>query len=380
MQKLSDFINFALFNPISGYYRIKNPIGKNADFITAPEVSQVFGELTAAYLLQISSTKKSPIALLEMGAGKGTWFKDILSTIQKLADKKNPQAIDFLERATFHIIEIGEVLREIQHENLREFAGRIFWYESFEDFLNRPRNEDGVTKKEGFHPVKKEGCHHVFITGSVQDNYEEIFFISNELFDCFAIDQFVKTEEGWRERMAEKVDGKNHFMLAEFNQKTHSFVEKNLEKNISDAAPINAIFEYSESARKFMAELCKALKKQGGMALIFDYGYKKTEFANTLQAIKNHQKTSVLENVGECDITALVDFSALKKIAENFALNSSLVSQREFLILLGIEERRKVLLQKKSPDEQKKINSAIDRLIDSAQMGELFKCLILWKE
>jgi NADH dehydrogenase [ubiquinone] 1 alpha subcomplex assembly factor 7 len=377
MQKISDFINFALFDPSTGYYRTKNPIGKNSDFITAPEISQTFGELVAAYLLHIAATKEKSISLVEMGAGKGTWFKDILTSIQKLADKKITQALDFLERTTFHIIEINEVLAKVQRENLSEFA--VKWHESFADFLNQPFDKLRVTSSETSPSI----CHPELlkrypepVKGSDQQIPKEIFFISNELFDCFAIDQFIKTADGWREKMVEKIDGKNQFTLAKFEQETHDFVES----KITSAAPIDAVFEYSKSARNFMAQLCQALKEAGGMAIIIDYGYAQTEFVSTLQAIKNHQKTSVLENVGESDITALVDFSALQKIAENFELSSSLISQREFLLGLGIEKRREILLQKKSTLEQKEINSAIDRLIDPNQMGELFKTLIIWKK
>lgn len=327
--KISQFISHALFDSASGYYRTKNPLGKNSDFITAPEISQIFGELVAAYILQIFSTKKNKISVVEMGAGRGVMMRDILTTVKKLAEKKNSPALDFIESASLHIIEINEVLKKIQQESLREFD--LKWHESFADFL--PKSE-------------------------------EIFFISNELFDCFPIDQFVLTELGWRERI---VVGRN-FTLANFDKKIHQFIEK----EINQLAPIGAVLEYSKAARDFMTQLCEALKIKGGMAINFDYGYCKNNFANTLQAIKNHQKVGIFEEA--CDITAHVDFSALNKIAENSGLNSSLISQREFLLALGIEERRKVLSAK---DPQ--INSAIDRLIAPDQMGELFKCHIIWK-
>lgn len=327
MQKLSDFMSAALFNPQSGYYRTKNPLGKNSDFITAPEISQVFGELLAAYILQIFAGKKNKISLVEMGAGKGTLFFDILFTIKKLAEKNIAPAVDFLERANFHIIEINEVLKKIQQEKLREF--KVKWHENFDEFLREA---------------------------------DEIFFISNELFDCFPIDQFVKTDIGWCERLVDS--GK--FITANFDPQIHKFVQNLVQID----APFGAVFEHSQSARNFMTQLCEALKIKGGIAINFDYGYVKNEFANTLQAIKNHQKTNVLENVGKSDITAHVDFAALDKIAKNCGLNSSLITQREFLISLGMEERRKIL---------KNENSAIDRLIAPDQMGELFKCHIIWK-
>lgn len=335
--KISRFMSEALFHPQTGYYRTKNPIGKNSDFITAPEISQVFGELLAVYLLHVASVKKTKIALVEMGAGKGTLFCDILSAIKKLSDKKISQALDFLERTAFHIIEINEVLQKIQKENLQKF--QVNWHQKFEELQLAPE--------------------------------QEIFFITNELFDCFPIDQFVHTEIGWRERI---INNKN-FALAPFDREIHDFVEK----EIATLAPIGAVFEYSFEARNFMTQLCQALNQQGGIAINIDYGYIKNEFANTLQAIKNHQKCDVLETPSEADITALVDFSALEKIAKNSTLNTSLISQAQFLQSLGIEERRQALLANKSSENQEKINLAIDRLIDSSQMGDLFKCLIVWK-
>lgn len=335
MQKVSDFIQDALFHPQRGYYRTKNPLGKDSDFITAPEISQAFGEVIAVYLLQLVSARKSRIALVEMGAGKGTLFFDILSSIKKLAEKNVSSALDLFERATFSIVEINPVLRKTQQEKLREFS--VAWYENFSE-------------------IKLEN--------------RELFFLSNELFDCFPIDQFVLTEIGWCERL---VDG-NKFVLAPFVKKIH----QEIENEIACLAPIGAVFERSDQARQFMSQLCEVLKTQGGVAINIDYGYIKNEFANTLQALKNHQKVDVLKEPGSADITSLVDFAALGKIAKNHGLNSSLVSQKDFLIGLGIEERRKVLL-KKNPEKKSEINSAIDRLIDSNQMGDLFKCLIVWK-
>ncbi len=345
MLKVSQFMNKALFDKDSGYYRKKNPIGKEADFITAPEISQAFGELLAAYILQVSANIKTPISLVEMGAGKGTLFYDILLTIDKLARKNNPQAVDFLSKTTFHIIEINEVLRKFQQEKLKNFT--VKWYENFTEFLNI--------------------------------NSEKIFFISNELFDCFPIDQFVKTDIGWCERLVIKKVQDFEFISAKFDPKTHNFVENLIGFKDSQKVPFGGVFEYSEVAKNFMSQLCQALESRGGIAINFDYGYVKTEFANTLQAIKNHQKTSVLENVGEADITALVDFSLLEKIVKSYRLDSSLISQREFLMALGIEERRKILLQEKSDEEKNLINLSIDRLIAPEAMGELFKCLIVWK-
>ena len=321
--KISQFIDCALFDRLAGYYQTKNPIGKNSDFITSPEISQTFGEIIAAYILQTFLPQNS-FSFVEMGAGKGTLYFDILSVITKLAANKNQLALDFLRHATFHIVEINPILKKIQQEKLRDFD--ILWHDKFDDFAG------------------------------------EILFISNELFDCFPIDQFVKTDLGWCERLIDE----NKFVTANFDPAIDRFV-RNL---ITDNSPFGAVFEYSQKAREFMAQLCQAIKTQGGMAINFDYGYFKTDFANSLQAIKNHRKTDIFES--NCDITAHVDFAALDQIAKNHNLASSLITQREFLVALGIEERKKKL-----PTNQ---HSAIDRLIDPSQMGELFKCHIIWKK
>lgn len=346
--KVSEFISKALFDPKTGYYRTKNPIGKNSDFITAPEISQVFGELTASYLLHIFSTKSGNISLVEMGAGKGTWLFDILSSIKKLADKNIPQAIDFFKRTEFHIIEINKALRKIQQERLKDFE--INWHENFNE-----------------------------INQQLTTNNQQLFFISNELFDCFEIDQYIKTDIGWCERLVEEKDQKLQFITANFSQTSHKFVENILGVKKSEEAPFGAVFEYSQTAQDFMRNLCETLQKQGGIAINFDYGYFSNSFANTLQALQNHTKVSVLENPGEADITSHVNFAALDKIVKAFKLSSSLITQEEFLTSLGIEERRKILL-KQNPKKADEINSAIDRLIKKDQMGELFKCHIIWKD
>lgn len=332
--KISQFVNKALFDCETGYYRIKNPLGAENDFITAPEISQIFGEIIAAYLLQICESEKEEFNLIEMGAGRGVLMRDVLNSISKLAKKNITSAVNFLKKAQISIVEINSSLREVQKQNLKGFS--INWFEKFDDFLGQ--------------------------------NSGKIFFISNELFDCFAIDQYVLTEIGWRERVI--IDGK--FSLAEFDKKTH----QEIEHEVGKLTPLGGVFEISKSARIFMEQLSKALFERGGVAINFDYGYFKNEFANTLQALKNHCKVDIF--TANCDITAHVDFASLDLIANKFSLNSSLVSQKDFLISLGIKEREKILIEK-NPHKKQEISVAINRLIDENQMGELFKCHIIWK-
>ena len=331
---LSQFIYEALFHNDLGYYNQRNPFGKEGDFITAPEISQVFGELIGAYLLGLwqNNYDGGKINLVEMGAGRGTLMKDLLNFAKKIPY--------FLERFNISIIEVSPKLQEIQKHNLQEFT--INYYNNFTDFYQ---------------------------------NYNDcpIFFVANELFDCFPIDQLIKTENGWAERLVGI--GNNDELSFVLGQKVdNSFVDELLIQNLE----CGSVFEYSLQGYAFMNDLSIAIKRTKGIGLIIDYGYMINEFRNTLQAIKNHKFCDVLQEVGWCDITALVDFFALKNIAIKNNLQTSLITQKEFLGNIGIEVRRVKLLAGKDVVTQKTINSAIDRLIDQKQMGELFKALIIW--
>lgn len=332
--KISEFVNKALFDEKTGYYITRNPLGDDGDFITAPEISPVFSEMLAVYLLQICAVEKDNFSVVEMGAGRGVMMRDILNSIKNLADKKNAAALNFLAKAQINIIEIGEKLKEIQQQNLQDFP--ISWHHNFDEFLEKSAGK--------------------------------IFFISNELFDCFGIDQYIFSEMGWRERI---IDGQR-FILAPFDREMHNFIED----EIKTLAHIGAVYEINLGARNFMKQLCAALENRGGVAVNIDYGFYKTAFANTLQALKNHKMVVVFTE--NCDITAQVDFRALDKIAKNFNLNSSFITQREFLMSLGIKEREEKLLAQNLQNDEN-IRSQIARLIDENQMGNLFKCHIIWK-
>jgi SAM-dependent MidA family methyltransferase len=344
--KISELIRQQLFSKEGGYYKIKNPIGKSQDFITAPEISQIFGEIMAIYLLELSKNSVNKIALVEMGAGHGTWLDDILQTIENLANKSQKIAQEFLKKTEIFIVETSPQLQKIQQQNLIKY--KIKWCENFAEFL-----------------AKSSG---------------EIYFISNELFDCFAIDQYVKTANGWQERLIEFSDKKNlsnpHFVISKTDY--NNFVEQQIGKALSLIAPFQAVFEYSKDARDFMQQLSSAIYLRGGVAINIDYGYSNYDFANTLQTIKNHQKIPFLEGFKDADITALVDFFALDNIAKDSQLKTSLISQRDFL--LGLQaDKRLSFLKLANPQIADNLQNDFDRLINPSQMGELFKAHIIWK-
>ena len=348
-QILSNFINDYLFNQTSGYYRKSNPIGNNADFITAPEISSIFGELIALYIIQITSDKNK-IAFVEAGAGKGSLFNDILSTIHKLAAKNIDLAQNFLQKTKFFIIEINEILKQEQQSKLKKFD--ITWCQTLQEFLQ------------------------------YKDNNSEILFLSNEFFDCFAIDQYVKTDIGWCQRLIDIDDNNIAFRLANFDPKIHNFRENNIGLEVSQKAPISSLFEFSESSCNFAIQLFKALDQYNGIVINIDYGYFAREFANSLQVISNHQKINFVDILTldkKCDITAHVDFFLLDKIAKSYNLQSSLVTQREFLLSLGILNRMEQLMKLNIVNKEN-LQKSINRLINLDEMGELFKVHIVWSE
>lgn len=354
--KISQIVEQALFDKAKGYYQTQNPLGSEQDFITAPEISQIFGEVIASYLLNFFSQRKQVFSLVEMGAGRGFLYRDILQTIFNLAKKNNILAQDFLNSASFDIIEINPVLKKIQQENLKKFSDKISinWHQNFSQFENKIHLQDA-----------------------------RIFFISNELLDCFAIDQFVKTDIGWCERLIEVDDQENlsnpRFVIDNFSPKINQFVIEKLGYEIANQAKINAVFEYSKSLQDFYFELCQCLKKYRGIALNCDYGYNQySDFANTLQAVKHHQKIPVLQALSGCDITGHVDFFALDKIAHSFKLSTSIVTQRQFLLELGGFQRCQNL-SSQNPLQAQQISQAFERLVSPQEMGELFKFHVIWQ-
>lgn len=332
---ISQFMNEALFHPRLGYYQQQNPFGRDGDFITAPEISQVFGELIAAYFINLwqNNYAGQKINLVEMGAGRGTLMKDFLNLAKNIPH--------FLANVNLSIVEISPKLQAVQQQNLSEFS--INWYNNFVDFYQK-------------------------------NSAQPIFFIANELFDCFAIDQLVKTDHGWTQRIVDV--GNNGELIFGLSPTIPTLLLNPAIHNTN--AKTSDIYEYSSQAINFMDELSKAIKQTGGIGLIIDYGYIENQFKNTLQGIKSHQFCDVLLEVGNCDITALVDFHSLQNIATKNHLLTSLVTQKEFLTALGIEARREKLLAEKTPAEQDLINSSVDRLINEEQMGELFKVLVIW--
>ena len=328
--RLDKFIEMALFGN-NGYYLRKKPIGRKFDFVTSPEISQMFGEIIGVYLLYHWKEKiNSKFNLIELGPGTGTLFKDIERTAKIFPD--------FFENADVCFIEINKELRKIQEKNLNYFKqSKIRWSKALNFTSKLPS-----------------------------------IIYSNEFFDCFPVRQFLNDNNHWFER------------YVKFNEKENKYYSINkrvISKKILDYLnkyKKQKIYEVSYSRNKYFEQICKYLKKNRGICILIDYGYNKKLKNFTLQAIYNHKKTSIFENLGQQDISSHVNFKELIEIAKQNKLKiNEFISQRDFLIKYGILERKKKLLNKNSNLKKNLINDEVDRLINSDRMGKLLKCIVV---
>ena len=327
-------MNEALFNPKFGYYTNQDPFGKKGDFVTSPEISQVFGELIAAYFINLwqNNYNSKEVILVEMGAGRGILMQDFLRFAAKIPN--------FLDKVDINIVEISPKLQKIQQQNLGGFD--IKWHYNFSDL-------------------------------ALQAGRKPIFFMANELLDCFAINQYTKTNGSWVQRLIGL--GQNDELRFVLDSENPA-LDKIIKGFIGNAGKDGDIFEHSPALDNFISELFLTIKKSAGVAVLIDYGYIDNQLRSTLQSVKDHKYSNVFQDIGKSDITALVDFKRLEGFAKEHSLQSWLVTQKQFLESLGIELRRHKLLEGKSKPEQDLINSSINRLINKDQMGELFKVFI----
>ena len=323
--RLDKFINNALFKRNSYYYNTK-PIGSKNDFITAPEISQMFGEIISLYIYNVWENKiNSEFNLIELGPGKGTLFKDIFNTLKKYPD--------FFKKAEVSLIEINKELIKIQKNNFGKLnLLNIYWKKSINYNSNNPS-----------------------------------IIYSNEFFDCFPVRQFI-LKKYWFEKYVNINENNNFYFLEKkvTNKKLLSLLESYEKKEI---------FEISFERNEYFEKLCQFIKKNGGLILTIDYGYLDKISQYTLQAVQNHKYSHVLENVGKKDISSHVNFSDFIQIAKRNKLNiDEICSQQEFFIKYGILERKKILKKFKNSDI---IDSQLDRLIGNDQMGKMFKCMVV---
>ncbi|MEJ0013549.1 MAG: class I SAM-dependent methyltransferase [Bauldia sp.] len=322
---VADYMAMCLADPEYGYYMRREPFGRTGDFITAPEISQIFGELIGLWAIAVWEMmgEPRPFVLAELGPGRGTLMADMLRTA-----KIKP---DFLRAADVHLVEMSPRLREIQKQTLSAAGLGVHWHGSVADLPPGPA-----------------------------------IVVANEFFDALPIRQFQWIEKRWTERMVGLSDtGDLAFGLVPVEQRPAGV-----------ALPDGAIIEASPAGKAVMITLGERFKRHGGAALIIDYGAAAPGTGSTLQAVRAHKYDDPLAAPGEADVTAHVDFAALARAAVAAGAEArTLMGQGEFLIRLGLVDRANVLGRGKDKKTRDMIAAAIERLAAPKAMGTLFKVL-----
>jgi NADH dehydrogenase [ubiquinone] 1 alpha subcomplex assembly factor 7 len=325
-------MTIALHDPQAGYYATRDPLGTAGDFITAPEITQMFGEFLGLWCVQVWHDQGRPARkrLVELGPGRATLLADALRAMQV--------APEFMNDLEIVLVEASSTLRDLQRKNLDAWSDKIRWTTQFDESLgDRP-----------------------------------LFLLANEFFDALPIRQYVKTARGWCERMVTAdAKGDFSFVLAPVPA-TGLLIPPNRE-----FAPDGGVYEVSPSSLALVEEVARVVARQGGGALIVDYGYDTPGFGETLQAVADHEFAAILEELGEADLSAHVDFLALASRAKDSGAEAyGPVGQGDFLEDLGITQRAEQLGARNSHAAEA-IWNAVDRLVTPAQMGTLFKALAI---
>jgi NADH dehydrogenase [ubiquinone] 1 alpha subcomplex assembly factor 7 len=324
----------ALMDPDYGYYAHQDPFGEEGDFITAPEVSQMFGELLGLWLVEAwrDQGSASAVHLIELGPGRGTMMADVLRATLRVAP-------EFLAAAEVTLIEASPRLRTEQEQRLAAAPARLSWSST----------------------LKLET-----LTGP-------LFVLANEFFDALPVRQFLRVGEKWHERLVTLGShGELEFAIAPMATQALAPPPGRPPARAGD------LFEHCPSALALCENLAATIARQGGAALIVDYGYDAMAgFGDTLQALRRHRYVPVLQTPGEADVTAHVDFAALALAARHGgAAVYGPRPQGPFLTALGIEQRCGALIRS-APDAAGVLSRQLNRLCGKDEMGQLFKALAL---
>ncbi len=304
------------------YYSAGDPLGVEGDFITAPEVSQMFGELIGMWLTDVWMRHNRPAHChyIELGPGRGTLAADALRAMGKF---------DFAPDV--HFVETSEMLRDKQRGNVSDAS----FHESIDSLPT-----DGP-----------------------------LLVVANEFFDALPVRQLILTHAGWRERVVVRDRGTRFAAMPGSSPMDSSVPEPFIN------APVGSIYESAPDSAAIMYELAGRIADRGGVLLIIDYGYVQPGLGSTLQAVKDHAFADPFLDPGTCDLTAHVNFFELGNMARMRNLQiAGPTTQGVWLSALGLNQRAAALAEA-SPDRAGEINAARDRLIKADNMGTLFKVM-----
>ena len=329
---IDKFISNALYDKNYGYYSKKIPFGKNGDFITSPEISSLFSEMIALWIVAFWEHLERPkiFNVVELGPGNG----QMCSTLVKIF-KKFPA---FFNSTNIFLYEKSKVLENLQKKNLHPF--KINWIKKFEKIKKGP-----------------------------------VIFLGNEFFDAIPIKQFKKINNILYEK----------YLKLENNSKITTIFKKADSKTIIELKKYNLLKEqhFIEFPKQGLAELnliVNTIKKLNGGLLLIDYGFLKQQSKNTLQSVKNHKRNMIFNHVGNADITSLVNFNLLDNYLKKKKLDvNNIVTQEFFLKKMGIINRAETVSQKMNFKEKSDLYLRLQRLLNPKQMGELFKVISAFK-
>ena len=327
---VAEFMQLCLADSEHGYYTTRDPFGARGDFITAPEISQMFGELIGLWMAALWQQMGAPanIRIIELGPGRGTLLKDAMRAVQV-----TPK---FRAAAVLHLVEISPILEAQQERTLEHLSMPMFWHPALVDVPKGPA-----------------------------------IIIANEFFDALPVNQAVKTGHGWHERQIE-IDSNGNLAFT-ISPNSIPYFETLLAPPLR-AAPEHSIFEWRADTMAF--DLGRRIADHGGAALVIDYGHAESAVGETLQAIGQHAFVDPLTAPGQIDLTAHVDFQALARAVEAMGANGfGPIEQSQFLRRLGIESRSTALMAEATPDAAANIVTGLARLIGNGRngMGQIFK-------
>jgi SAM-dependent MidA family methyltransferase len=330
---VAEYMRLCLTHPTYGYYIKRDPLGSAGDFVTSPEISQMFGEIIGLWIAAVWQQMGAPenLRLIELGPGRGTLLHDALRATKIVRG--------FGEAVVLHLVEISPALRDIQERRLEPLGAPIWWHDTLEDVPGGPS-----------------------------------IIIGNEFIDALPIHQAVREADGWHERVI-TVGAEDKLAFAAAPAPMPYF-ETSMPRALRNA-PLGAIYEWR--ADSVALELGRRTREDGA-ALIIDYGHAHSGLGDTLQAVARHSFTDPLRAPGSADLTAHVDFEALAHCAETIGARvHGPIRQRDLFVRLGIEQRAAALKAGASQDQATDIEAAFSRLMAGGAhgMGELFKAIAI---
>ena len=329
---LDKFVENALYNENYGYYSKKNPFGKSGDYVTAPNISFLFSEMIAIWIISYWENLEKPkkFNIVELGPGNGDLCKVLIKTFKNFPD--------FYKNVKIFLYERSKYLRKVQKNKIKE--KKVSWLKNINDIKSGP-----------------------------------VLFFGNEFFDAIPIKQFkIDKKRIYEKYLSVNKENKIKILLKKAEKKAVFKLKKfGLFNN-------KGVIEYPDLGIKELDKMIRVIRKFNGGILLIDYGFLDKKNISTLQSVKSHKKNKIFENLSDADITSLVNFTLLKDyfLKQNLKLNK-VVPQSFFLKRIGILHRAEILSNKMSFSAKANLYSRLRRLLDSRYMGNLFKVIFAYK-